>query len=811
MRVSQNWLKDYVDIEMSPDDLAELLTMTGLEIEAVEAVGQSLEDILVSRILSVRPHPRADRLFLCDVDTGHDTLQVVCGAPNVKEGALAPLALPGLSLPNGMLVKEDKIRGEISQGVLLAEDEMGLTDDHEGILILPPNLSPGESLPAVFPLSDCVLEVSLTPNRPDCASVIGVAREIAAVTGKSLRRPRIEINEDGPAIEGLTSVTIVDPVGCPRYAAGIVQDVRLGSSPFWMRYRLHLSGIRSISNVVDVTNYVLLEMGQPLHAFDYDRLRENRIVVKRAQGGEIFTTLDGQSHTLSDEILMICDAGRKVAVAGIMGGLNSEIFAGTRHVLVESAFFDPVTIRKGSKWLGLSTEASYRFERGVDIEGVTAALRRALFLISDLAGGRIARGLADNYPHRHKPPLITLRVDQTNQFLGTHISKDEMSGYLKALEMEVEDVDNHTLRVKPPSFRVDITREVDLFEEVARLFGFDKIPVTYPSFKPSDEREDPELMLRDQARSIMVGLGLTEVITYSFITPDSAEMIKAEEDSELRSFVRLLNPITMDQSVMRTSLVPGLLSTVKNNFFHNEEDLKLFEWGKVFIRKEGEQQPLEKTLLAAVMTGRYRQKAWYAGERYVDFYDIKGAVEVLLKGLGLDALGFRKGAGLPWYDNDSSATILLSGSVVGQVGRVSLDVLEAYDIEGKDVYLFELDIMLLLQALKGVRKFQPYPKYPAAYRDLSVIVRREIDSARIAEIVSREGGGLVESVQLFDLYEGKNIDPSEKAIAFRVCYRSEHKTLDGEEVNRLHDFIIDSIRKETGGRLREGRDNGPDS
>lgn len=815
MRVSLNWLREYVDIEIPPHDLAQLLTMTGLEVEGVEPVGQSLEEILVARILSARPHPGADRLFLCEVDTGSDTVQVVCGAPNVKEGVLAPLALPGVRLPDGTLVREDKIRGETSKGMLLAEDEMGLTDHHEGIMLLPPELPAGASLPSVFPLSDWVFDVSLTPNRPDCASVIGIAREIAAVTGPPaardlrvggtrLKRPEIAVEQGGPDIRSLTSVTIEDPVACPRYAAGIIQDVELGPSPFWMRYRLYLSGIRSINNIVDVTNYVLLETGQPLHAFDYDRLRENRIVVRRAEEGEPFTTLDGQAHTLNREILMICDGERPVAVAGIMGGLNSEIFAGTRHVLVESAFFDPVTIRRGSKHLGTSTEASYRFERGVDVGGVITALKRSLSLMSRLTRGKIARGLIDNYPSPRTSPVIDLRVDKTNRFLGTNVSKDDMGGYLKALEMEVQEVNKNTLKVKPPSFRVDITREVDLFEEVARLIGFDKIPVSYPVIRPSEEGEAPELTLREQIRSIMVGLGFTEIITYSFITPDSAHMLGAGEESSIRSFVRLLNPLTIEQSVMRTSLVPGLLSTVKDNIFHNDENLRLFEWGKVFIRREGDQLPLEKTCLAAVMTGLYDEKKWYANERCVDFYDMKGAVEALLKGLGLHVLAFQRGAGVSWYDLDFSSAIFVSGSMAGQMGRVAPKVLEAYEIERENVYLLEVDIDKLLENRPGERKFRPFPKFPAVFRDVSLIVNRGLDSAKISEIIRREGGKLVESVHIFDLYEGENIDPAEKAMAFRVCYRSERETLDGGEVNRLHETIIASIRKATGARLREG-------
>jgi phenylalanyl-tRNA synthetase beta chain len=550
---------------------------------------------VVAKISSLRPHPGADRLFLCQVDTGRENLQGVCGAPNLKEGSLAPLALPGTRLPDGTVVKESRVRGELSKGILLAEDEMGLTDDHAGIMILPSNLTPGTSLPAVLPLSDWVFDVDITPNRPDCASVIGIAREVAAATGKRLKLPKVEIEETGPAIEGLTSVTIDDPEGCPRYAAGIIQGVSLGPSPFWMRYRLYLSGVRSINNIVDVTNYVMLEVGQPLHSFDYDRLRENRIVVRRAFEGEAFSTLDGKTHTLNSETLMICDGERAVAVAGIMGGLNSEIFAGTENVLLESAFFDPVTIRRGAKSLGLSTEASYRFERGADIGGVTTALKRALFLFNHLAGGKIARGLIDNYPKAHTPPLIKLRVDRTNRILGTAFSRDIISGYLGALEMEVNTINGNELRVKPPSFRVDITREADLMEEVARLSGYDNIPVTTPSIRPPEEGETPELLLRDQARSIITGLGFTEIITYSFISPDSVDMLGAKKESPLRAFVRLINPLSVDQSIMRTSLLPGLLETAKNNILNQEKGLKLFEWGKVFILKKGEPLPLEKT------------------------------------------------------------------------------------------------------------------------------------------------------------------------------------------------------------------------
>ncbi|MDY7036943.1 MAG: phenylalanine--tRNA ligase subunit beta, partial [Thermodesulfobacteriota bacterium] len=560
----------------------------------------------------------------------------------------------------------------------------------------------------------------------------------------------------------------------------------------------------AINNIVDVTNYVMIEMGQPLHAFDYDRLRENRIVVRLAKEGETFTTLDGQTHILNKEILMICDGQRSVAVAGTMGGLNSEIFAGSRNVLIESAFFDPMTVRRGSKRLGLSTEASYRFERGIDIEGVTTALQRSLCLISRLTGRKVVKGLIDNYPRPHRSPVINLRVDRTNRFLGTSISREIMAEYMKALEMEVQDVDNNVIQVKPPAFRVDIAREIDLIEEVARLEGYDKIPVTIPNISPSEEGDIPELVLRDKIREIMVGLGFTELITYSFISPDFADLLGAEKETPLRKFVKLFNPLSADQSVMRTSLVPGLLAAIKTNITHGEEDLRLFEWGKIFLHQDTEELPLEMPFLGAIITGLYQKKEWYAEKREVDFFDIKGAVEVLLKSLGLRGFLFKRSDGVPGYNPEVISEIFLAGSKLGILGQISPAVLEKYDIRTESAYLFELDINALLKKIPEEKRFETFVKFPAVFRDISLIIRRETESVKIREIIERAGGELVESVVLLDLYEGEKMDPSEKALTIRICYRSKKGTLEGREVNRLHETIINEIRQETGGRLREG-------
>ena len=804
MLVSLNWLKDFVDIELPPDEIGRLLTMIGLEVEGAEAFGQSLEAIVVSRILAVEPHPRADRLSLCRVDAGGKTVNVVCGAPNLETGALVPLALPGVRLPDGTEITESKIRGVESEGVLLAEDELGLTDDHTGVLVLPPGPEPGAPLPDASAVADWVFDIGITPNRPDCACMIGVAREIAAATGARLKRPEIRFNETGPAIEDLTRVDIEDPDGCPRYAAGVIQGVAIGPSPFWMRYRLTLCGIRGINNIVDVTNYVLLEMGQPLHAFDYHRLKDNRIVVKRASSGDRFTTLDGETRSLNNETLMICDAERQVAVAGIMGGLNSEIFPGSTDVLVESAFFDPVTIRRGSKALGLSTEASYRFERGIDIGGAAAALKRAVGLMKELAGGDIASGIVDNYPKPHAAPRIPLRVVRTNRFLGTDISGEDMRRYLEALEMQVEGPADDELTAVPPSFRVDLTREVDLMEEVARLYGYDNVPVTYPMVRPSEEPEAPELALRDRARTLMCGLGFNEVITYSFISPDSIHVMGGGENTGLRDFVKLMNPITLDTSVMRTSLAPGLMGAVQTNVMHEERNLRLFEWGKVFLQEAEDGLPRERLFLGGVMAGLCCEKTWFQDERRFDFYDAKGAVEALFKGLGATGAVYRRKEDLPGYDGEVAADVYCGEEVAGRLGRVSPGVHAAYGLEPRSVYMFELDMETLLKHLPGDRQFRAYARFPAVYRDLSLLVDAGVESGRIIDLIRETGGKLVESTRIFDVYQGKGMGESEKAMAFRICYRSDEGTLDGAKINSLHESIIDRIREKTGGRLREG-------
>lgn len=804
MRASLNWLREFVNIDMEVSRLADLLTVSGLEVEDIEEVGRGLSHVISARVISVKKHPEADRLFICNVDTGKNRIQVLSSAPNLKEDMIVPLALPGTKLPGGGRVSSVEIRGYKSDGVLLAEDEMGLTDDHSGIMELPQEIEPGTPINEALPVEDHVLDIGLTPNRADCASIIGIAREISALTGENLKFPEITIIASDTEIEELADVEIIDTQGCPRYAAGMIQDIKLGPSPFWLRYRLHVSGIRGINNIVDITNYVMLEMGQPLHAFDYDRLMEHRIVVRKATDGEKFTTLDGKTHNLNKDVLLICDGKRPVALAGIMGGLNSEIFAGSKNVLIESAFFDPLTIRRGAKSLGISTEASYRFERGIDILSVPVALKRAMMLMNRTAGGKVVNGIIDRYPVKYREPEIEVRISRTNSVLGSSMPRDRICTHLRALNMRVDDINNDMIRVIPPSYRVDIKREIDVIEEVARLEGYDRIPVTYPPLKYRESSDPPDHILSMKIKDIMAGMGFSEIITYSFINPEHIHWMGADDRSQLRRFVHIMNPLTTDHSVMRTSLVPGMVSTIRTNINHGIEDLKLFEWGRVFFSTQEEKLPQEKLSLIAGICGEVQKRRWYSRERNADFYDIKGALETLLNTLNISDISFTKANIPPWYEKGQSAVVYLNETLAGYVGRLSQNLVQRFDLEDNDIYVFELDIEKIQSFLPDKIKYREMPKFPAVFRDLSILINKGIESSKVKTLIENTGGNLVESVEIYDLFEGGKIPPNEKAITFRITFRSMERTLDGKEVNELTEEIISVINKELGGRLREG-------
>jgi phenylalanyl-tRNA synthetase beta chain len=640
MKVSLNWLKDYVEIRIEIKEMINLLTMAGLEVEEAISTGEGFEKIIVAEIGSIRKHPNADRLSLVEARTGKESLAIVCGATNIREGQRVPLALVGARLPNGVEIKKSKIRGVTSEGMLCSEIELGLGQEATGIMILSPSVPLGINFGEAVGLKDTILDISITPNRPDCLCVMGVAREVAALTHQRMRYPLVSLPETGETIHQKTSVTLLDPDLCPRYVARMIEGVKIGPSPSWMKDRLEKVGIRSINSVVDVTNFVMMECGQPLHAFDFELLEEGRIVVRRAQEGEEFITLDGVKRTLDGEMLMICDGVKPVAIAGVMGGLNSEIKEDTKIVLLESAYFNPLGNRRASKKLGLETEAAYRFGRGIDYGGCLFAANRAAQLIQELAGGKVVEGVVDAYPKRIQPSSIRLSVPRIDQVLGTEISVKQVRGYLEDLELDVRPEGEDILVVTPPSFRGDLEREIDLIEEVVRMDGYERIPLTLPKGPPSSEERSKVFFVERKAMEVLLQHGYHEVITYSFTSPTSGDLICLTPDDPRRKHVRILNPLTEDFSDLRTSLIPGLLESARYNVSRKNSNLKLFELKKVFFPQEGERLPKEVKYLVGLAMGVDRDPHWAFSPRPVDFYDIKGCVEDLFEGLQIKGIKF---------------------------------------------------------------------------------------------------------------------------------------------------------------------------
>jgi phenylalanyl-tRNA synthetase beta chain len=802
MKVSLNWLKDYVQIQMGLKELINLLTMGGLEVEEAISVGGGLEKVVVAEIRSIRKHPNADRLSLVEVKTSQETFSIVCGATNIREGQKVPLALIGARLPNGIEIKRSKIRGIPSEGMLCSEIELALGKDASGIMILPTHVPVGAELGEAMGLKDTILDISITPNRPDCLCVIGVAREVAALTHQKVKYPALSLSDRGEEIHQITSVTILDQDLCPRYVARMIDEVKIGPSPHWMSDRLEKVGVRSINNVVDVTNYVMMEYGQPLHAFDFEFLEEGRIVVRRAKEGEEFVTLDGVKRTLDKEMLMICDGVKPVAIAGVMGGLNSEIKEDTRKVLLESAYFNPAGNRRASKKLGLETEAAYRFGRGIDYGGCLSAANRAAQLIQELAEGRVLEGVVDAYPDTIKPSPIELSIKKIHQVLGTEVSAKQVRGYLEDLELEVREEDEDILVVAPPSFRGDLEREIDLIEEVARLDGYERIPITIPKGPPSSEERSKEFLVERRVIDTLIYHGYHEVITYSFTSPDSWDAIGLPLHDPRRQHLRILNPLTEDLSVMRTTLIPGLLETARYNVSWKNSNLKLFELKKVFIPQDGERLPKEVKFLVGLAMGFDRDPHWAFSPRPVDFFDIKGCVEDLLEALKIRELRFDKAEGIPYLHPGKASRVILNHEVLGVLGELHPQVLGHYEIHGRG-YLFEMDFSKMVQWAGEEKRFQTLPKFPEVYRDLSVVVDKDLESERIMEAIRTFRQPFIEEVSLFDIYEGPPIPVGKKGISYRIRYQANDRTLTDEEVNQYHEKILVRLKEVFSLELRQ--------
>ena len=797
MNVTLNWLKAYIDFEFSPGELADRLTMLGVEVESVKHLGTELEGVIVGSVTSIRPHPNADKLVLCQVDTGEtEELQIVCGAPNAREGMLAPVATIGATLPVGLTIKRAKLRGETSQGMLCSEKELGLSDDAAGLMELSTDIPLGTPLSEALGLDDVVFELEITPNRPDCLSLIGVAREIRAETGNPLKLPTVDLQESGINIRDLTSVTIDAPDLCPRYAARVIQGVKVAESPAWLQQRLESVGIGVINNIVDVTNFVLMEYGQPLHAFDYHKLAENRIVVRRARDNEQITTLDEVARELTSDMLVIADAEKPVALAGIMGGYDSEIMETTCDVLLESAYFNPLSIRATAKALGISTEASYRFERGADPGAVLAALDRAAQLIAELTGGTICDGIVDVYPGQQPLTEIQLRPERVNFVLGTTIETAEMVQILDRLGFDV-DTTGKVYQVVVPTFRSDVTREIDLIEEIARVYGYDNIPTTLPKGDIPVPAPTPKTEARRRIKHFLLAAGMMEAVNYSFCDPNCFDKIRLNADDPLRNTLQLRNPLSPEMSVLRTTLTPGLLENAQHNRNHQIDTIALFEIGGVFVHDGEEKEPERVT---GVLAGQIGEGVYSDPYRHPDFFDIKGLVEGMLEVCGVVDWTLQK-TDAPTFHPGRNAEVLLGNRRIGVFGEVHPEVLENYDLPYK-AYLFEFDLEGLADAATFAKRFEPISIYPKVARDLAIVVDKETLSDMPTELIYTTGGDSVDSVRLFDVYEGEQVPEGKKSLAYTITYHSATETLTDKAVNTLHDEVVKCLNRELGAELR---------
>ena len=800
MKGSLRWLKEYVDISMPLEELCEGLTMAGLEVGGVEVIGGNWKNIVVGRIVGVDAHPTANRLKLVTVDLEKGQVTVVCGAPNLTVGDKVAFAYVGANLIDGhsgevVQLKPAKIRGVVSEGMICSEKELGISDSHEEIMIL--SLEATVGTPLAEHLGDTILDLDITPNRPDCLSVIGIAREIAALTGNKLHIPEVHYRELEEAIDSFASVEIVEPDLCPRYCASLMSGVKVTSSPQWLKRRLLACGIRPINNIVDVTNYVMLEYGQPLHAFGYNEIRGKQIIVRRARNSEVITTLDGVARTLNSNILVIADKERAIAIAGIMGGADTEVTASTTTVLIESANFNQAVIHRGGIGLRLSSEASLRFEKGISRDLPLVALRRATQLIAELAGGKVAKGIIDVYPGRQQKEPILLSTTDTKRLLGMELGINQIVNNLGLLGFDCRQTEsNAQVQVDVPWWRTDISCVADLTEEIARIIGYDNIPTTMLSSSLPRYEPMPMLSLRRQIRGFLVSCGFYEVLTYSLTSLEMLYRLAPELRLIGPTPMKAANPMSREQEYLRTTLRVGLLSSLARNERYQEDGIRLFEIGKVFLPREGE-LPCEKEMLCAVLSGSQRSLSWRSKEEPNDFFAAKGVLETLLSRLGL-TVSFEA-------SEDESlcpgrgASVIVGNEKLGVIGELHPGVSGAFELS-ETTYLFEIDLDKLSSFATTFRKYQPIPRYPSTSRDIALMVDEQITYQRICDII--QSFPLVNSVALFDLYVGDQVPMGKKSLAFRIIYQSSTYTLIDDEVDKIQQQILDRLQRDIGATLR---------
>lgn len=789
MLIPLSWLKEYIQINATPSEIAKMLTMAGMEVDNLTTIGGNFEGVVVGKVLSVEKHPNADKLTVAQVTDGQETFQVVCGAPNCRAGIKTAFARIGATLKDekGLFsIKKSKLRGVDSSGMLCAADELGLNGDSAGIMELPQELKEGTSLKDLY--SDSIFEISLTPNLAHCFSVFGIARELSAVAGAPLKQPKFEIKETGNAIEDDIRLTIRDAEACPRYACRMIKDVKVAPSPDWLKTRLEQAGLRSVNNVVDATNYVLLELGHPLHAFDYDQIDGKQVIVRKAEEGEKLTTLDGKERILTKDDLVICDNAKPLALAGVMGGENSEVTEKTQNILLESAYFDPVTIRKTSKRFGIQSDASKRFERGTDPNNIIQALNRAAMLIVQLAGGAISTHFIDATEKEFPEAMISCRLDRVNQLLGLSLSQGELESIFQRLGFQYFWEAQNVLKVCVPTYRVDIKKEIDLIEEVARLYGYDNIPRRNSPYNGSNLAHAPIYLFERKVQDSLIGEGLQEFLTCDLIGPT---LINVVQDFSVpsESVVNVLNPTSVEQSVLRTSLLPGLLQVVKYNYDHQNHHIGGFEIGRVHF-KEGTQYK-EQSVVAIVLSGKAKTEHWDEKNRDYDFFDLKGIVENLLLELNIDKPVF-KNLGLTTFHNGRQASVYVNGLEVGSLGEIHPAILRRLDVPQRILFA-EFNLHDLIQIAKPKEKMKSLSIYPSSERDWTVTINRKVPFTDILNFINEASSKYLEKVSLLDIYRNEKLGSDFQNMTFRFIYRDSTKTIEQETVEKEHLNLVNYV------------------
>lgn len=795
MRIPLSWLQEYISLSSwTANEIAKMLTMAGLEVDHCEIVGERLRDIVVARVIETHKHPNADKLTVAQVSDGKQTYQIVCGASNCRAGMKTALARVGTVIGDGdqaFTIKKAKLRGVESEGMLCAEEELGLSISIDGIMELADELIEGTSLYDLY--ADTYFDISLTPNLSHCTSILGVARELAAITGETLNIPRTELNESPESIDQYLRVRVVDQQGCPRYACRMIRNVKLGPSPKWLKERIEKCGLRSVNNIVDVTNYVLLEMGHPLHAFDYDKLEGQEIVVRRAKEGEKIQTLDDKERLLKETALTIADSSRVVAIAGVMGGANSEIQDQTHHLVLESAYFDPMSIRRTSKQLGLQTDASKRFERGTDPNQIISVLNRAALLIQEVAGGEILSAAIDQQAKEFPDAMIACRLSRLNQIIGRTFSRGEVEDIFKRLQFSYhwDGQDQFILRV--PTFRCDIKGEIDLIEEVARLYGYDNIPRQGGSYQASQLTSVPIYFFENQVRSRLIEEGLQEFLTCDLIGPSLLQIVH-EKFIPDDGMVKVMNPTSIEQSILRTSLLPGLLQVVKYNFDHQNHDVSGFEVGRIHFR-DGDHFK-EQSVVGIILTGQAAPSHWDQKGRDTDFFDLKGIIENLLHAFGISNCQY-KNLGLGTFHSGRQASIFVGSLEIGSIGEIHPAIQRRLDVPQR-ILFGEFNLQDLMQIAKPVEKVASLAIYPSSERDWTFTVKESVPFEKILEIIRTQKSPILEEVSLKDIYRSEKLGAGNQNLTLHFVYRDSSKTIAQEVVEVEHLRLTTAVLEELG-------------